>query len=548
MKDSRDKLIIRFLCAKTNTKALNKGNKLYYLFLHEDLYPIILQNQSNFVLTKDTIKTSPKRSFLEMKRIIVLLRSNESFYKKRSSFDNLLKQKKKIICHLILESIAFFLLCTQEKKSPIERKHTSISVHKPLEYIENHWQYHSFGFHGNISRFFHPEIILRILRKKIKDISFLHLIRKFLHLYVFFSSSGDQMTLEKTLKDSSFKKVINILWNIYVLEIDNFFLLKYKDYYSSQKCKYTSINEWLSCLQKIKEWKSFLRKEQYRTIISTPIGPLQRSFLHPYGQWVPQKGETRAEKFFYLTKRKLSFLEKSRTYKYLRTNTLWFLFFQKKKTWNFLIKGRIMRFFSRRLGYVFQANNIALHLLARTSYFFLAYIFQFTNKKNIVRINTNFFLLMNFFIINYVSFINPLFLIINALARQNFCTSFGYPKSKSGWVTWTDSKIIEHFNRLRNTFFLFYSGCNNSKALYRIQYILHYSCAKTLACKHKTNLRKICKKFGSNLEFKGSLYSRNQIINSKLTHLYNNQRVIRLWNFQLKQMDSIIFLLEKLYK
>lgn len=221
------------------------------------------------------------------------------------------------------------------------------------------------------------------------------------------------------------------------------------------------------------------------------------------------------------SRRNFSFLEISSTYKYLRTNTVWFIFFYKKKPWSFLIYIRIKRFFSRRLGYVFQVNRIN-PILAQTSYFFLAYILQFTKKKNIVKINTKFFFLKNFVVTNYISFLNPFFLIINVLAKQNFCSSFGYPKSKSGWVTWTDIQILEYFHSIRNTFFLFYSGCNNSKALYRIQYILHYSCAKTLACKHKTNLRKI----------------------SKLTHFYKNLKIIRLWNFQLKQMDSIIFFLE----
>ena len=517
MKDSRDKVIIRFLCTKTNTKNFHKGKKFYSLFLHEDLYPMILslrdpegQKQSNFVLTQDTKEIFHKKTFLEMKRIIMFFRSNKSFQK--YSFDNSLSSKKKKFFQFILENIAFFLLVTQEKDNTLEKKHISVSVHKPLEYIENQWQYHSFGFHGIISPIIHPEIMLRILRKKIQDISLLHLIRIFLHIDIY--------SLEGTFKDPACKRVRSILRNIYVVEIDKFFFSESKDNHIFNKYKYASSNEWLSCLQKIQNWTSFRQKEQYRTVFSKNL----------------------RKNFFYLTKRKLSFLENSKTYKYLRTNTLWFLFFQKKKRSTFLIKGRIIRFFSQRLGYVLTVKRLT-PIFARNSYFFLAYIFQFTKKRNFVRINTNFFLLMNLFIINYVAFINPLFLIIRALTRQNFCTSFGYPKSKSGWVTWTDSKIIEHFIRIRNTFFLFYSGCNNRKALYRIQYILYYSCAKTLACKHKTNLRKICKKFGSNLSLKGSFYNSNKFPKN---NFYNNPKVSRLWNFQLKQMDSILFLFEQI--
>jgi tRNA uridine 5-carbamoylmethylation protein Kti12 len=115
MKDSRYKVIIQFLCATTNTKIVKKGKKLYYFFFHEDFYPIFLQNQSNVVLTKNIIKTQnnlgtflkKEKSFLEMKRVIVLFRSNNYFSNKRYYFDNLSKQKKKNYFSIYLRKYCF---------------------------------------------------------------------------------------------------------------------------------------------------------------------------------------------------------------------------------------------------------------------------------------------------------------------------------------------------------------------------------------------------------------------------------------------------------
>jgi len=148
---------------------------------------------------------------------------------------------------------------------------------------------------------------------------------------------------------------------------------------------------------------------------------------------------------------------------------------------------------------------------------------------------------------------NPFSLLSFLLSKYNFCNILGYPKAKSGWVTLPDIEIIYYFIRIRNSLFLFYSGCHNTKSLYRIQYILNLSCAKTLACKHKTSLREISKKFAKDFFVKDSSkkssyfflspYSRA----SKLKDFYVIQKTTRVWNLQFIQVDSIFLHLEDLY-
>jgi hypothetical protein len=588
MKDSREKLIKRFLCVKTNTKSFKaegtftdlRENKLYFFLFHEDFYPMIFETTEvrsssfenlSYVLRKKNKKKYPKSfsSFLTIKYVIFLCRFNKLTDLKRSFFSHtklyeqkkearsLLQKKKKNILYLIVEGITFLLFCSQQKqslfeKSLLRRKNISISIHQPLVSIENQCQYYSFRLEGSFCRFFHPEILIRILRKRIQDISFLHLIRKLLHSNFDLSENYFKNLL-------SFTTIKNIFWNIYVLELDHFFLTDCKDYFTSDSWSSASSNYSVSCFQKMKEWTSFVPKENYKYFTESKIFPYK--LLHTSMIGHSEKKDA---------KLKISFVAQSSTYKYLRTNNCWFLFLQKEKSWNYLIKRKIIQFFIRRFGFFFSNNTKNLcyapfSIYSRSennSYFFFAYFLQFTKKINFIKINTKLFFFVNYFVKRVVSFLNPFYFIILILSKQNFCNFVGSPKSKSGWVTWTDIDIIQHFNRIINSLFLFYSGCNNKKALFRLQYILHFSCAKTLACKHKTNLRQISKKFAVD-PFRRNTFQKNDLFsfvstskepsiffvstkpkNYRLRFFFRKRKLSRIWNFHFTQMDSLLFHLE----
>jgi hypothetical protein len=589
MKDSRDTKIKRFLCSNTNTKLLRKEDKVYFLLLHEDLYPILFQNakrtfvyKNNFskknvsLDQKKKIKTFNRGSFLRFKYLISLFRLNKFFDQKlfhnqfsereKSEKYFQLKKKKIFLFHLILESFTFLLVCTQEKRTISEKffvkpKHISISIHKPLDFLENQWQCSSLGFSGRFFSFLHPEILIRILRKKFQDSFFLHVLRKVFHSNLF--------SYEKHQKDYFLKSIRKILWNIYILEIDNFFVTDCKDYcfYYSKKSKFFGMNYSFSFLQKIFQWRFFLSTENFENTFKSKklLFSYSLSTSSNCGILYNQNLDTNILTFQDTREeiRNDSFLEQSSTYKYVRANTNWFMFYQKQEPWNFLSKRRILLFLIRRLGYLPNQktiNSTIMCLHAKfcreiSSYIFLAYILQFPKKRSFVKINTKLFFLTNFFVMRTVSFLNPLYLLILILSKYNFCSSLGTPKSKVGWVTYDDSEIIHQFNRIRNNVFLFYTGCQNTKALSRIQYILYVSCAKTLACKHKTNFRYISKKFSQKMKIKAygpTEFSRflvkKKSKNFRLKFFSNNQKNIRFWNFHLTEMESIFFHLENFYK
>ena len=87
MKTSRETLLNKLLCVNTNTHLLNKEKKLYFLFLHEDFYGFIIDNNNGFFVSKFSEKEEVdsfflknnsnkyrKGSFLTAKYIITFLR------------------------------------------------------------------------------------------------------------------------------------------------------------------------------------------------------------------------------------------------------------------------------------------------------------------------------------------------------------------------------------------------------------------------------------------------------------------------------------------
>jgi len=110
MKTSRETLIKKLLCVKTNTLLLNREKKLYFLFLHEDFYGFLINNNGSFfgfnfsekektnsVFLKKKFKKYRKGSFLTIKYIISFLRSKNFSRKKQSFFLRKIFRKKKFI-------------------------------------------------------------------------------------------------------------------------------------------------------------------------------------------------------------------------------------------------------------------------------------------------------------------------------------------------------------------------------------------------------------------------------------------------------------------
>ena len=97
---------------------------------------------------------------------------------------------------------------------------------------------------------------------------------------------------------------------------------------------------------------------------------------------------------------------------------------------------------------------------------------------------------------HFVSLQAPMDQIIKRLSLNGFCSVKGWPVHKKRWTSQDDDEIVRLFNLRLNGLLTYYDGSHQRRRLGRIWYILRFSCAKTLAAKHRKSLHKIFAKHG----------------------------------------------------
>lgn len=92
--------------------------------------------------------------------------------------------------------------------------------------------------------------------------------------------------------------------------------------------------------------------------------------------------------------------------------------------------------------------------------------------------------------------------LINNLINQGFCKkgSTQMPIAKASWTVLDNYEIVKKYAQTIRGIYSYYANCDNKKTLNRVQYILKYSCAKTLARRKKTSVRQIYKSYGENMQ------------------------------------------------
>lgn len=529
-----------------STKGVNKdipysdsdwhNYKLYPFLLQEALYMVGSKDNSVYPEIASKNKSNNQVSFIKIKRLVKAIRyegytHNTSIPLKNTHRKIPSRQRKKCLDKLIVQAMTMVLDNVNQKSPSIVKNNIYLqkfnaynSVHSALLAIEYQWQCYTSIFEGRVPSFLHPEIVIRILRNKMQDVSFIHLLRQLLHQNV--------ITLDPPntfLRESYSNKLGLFLLNLYTVEVDKFFLLEIPRFLKNNKSCNTFDRDDISCLKKINIWNPIL--------LSTQTLSRQGSILLD-------------TKIYTLKDQRLYTLYGTDAimYKYIRNKNIWFLNIQAKKEIINILEKRYLKFLQNRIGCIYQSKPVK-SILVENSVLFLGYIIQFKVKDLFVRIYRDSSILRNVFKIKTIDVLNPLFLIVRILATYRFCTYFGYPISKSGWATWSDTTIIERFKRIRDSLIGYYSGSINQKDLSRIHHILHYSCAKTLACKHKTNLRKIWKKYGNNLSIQYKSHkSRTYFHMVGTTRNGDSRRNLRLWNLHIKQPDPMSILLENTYR
>lgn len=89
--------------------------------------------------------------------------------------------------------------------------------------------------------------------------------------------------------------------------------------------------------------------------------------------------------------------------------------------------------------------------------------------------------------------------LITRLATKGMCTTAGVPTANSAWSTLDDNQIVEQYSAILRGITNYYSFVDNFRELSRVQFILKYSAAKTLAAKHRSTVPKIFRRYGKRL-------------------------------------------------
>lgn len=87
----------------------------------------------------------------------------------------------------------------------------------------------------------------------------------------------------------------------------------------------------------------------------------------------------------------------------------------------------------------------------------------------------------------------PMSEVLNRLKQRGFCNGSGQPTHKAGWTTLDDDQIVSRYSAINRGIQEYYRPADNWPELWRIQYILKYSLAKTLALKRKVPITQVMK-------------------------------------------------------
>ena len=90
----------------------------------------------------------------------------------------------------------------------------------------------------------------------------------------------------------------------------------------------------------------------------------------------------------------------------------------------------------------------------------------------------------------------PIPKLLKRLSDRGFCAKTGEPTAKSGWIFLDADQIVQLYSGVNRGIQNYYRFVDNWRHLSRIQYILEFSLAKTLAQKFKISVPQVFKRFG----------------------------------------------------
>jgi hypothetical protein len=340
---------------------------------------------------------------------------------------------------LILKSI-YSPILSKYQSGVTTYKHYKQPADSLLE-IKKTWIGLRWGVTGKIDRLnerIDSNILISIIRMKIQDDSFIQLIHKFLQF---------ERSYKPQILDSS--SISKILIDIYLHELDSFLeklVIHYKFSYAVDNIFFDSE----------------LRKNVNRLTVRLAKSNLN-SHMKSSKAYIPNINSRKSE---------LTSGSKFVQIKVIR-HIGWILVGVKgPRSFARLITAKIESYLSYNLNLTIWSEEPSFKRFSSGQIDFLGYKILCRNLLN-----------------SKLEFFIPRYRLINLLSRENFSNKLGDGIKKKGWILYSDRLIIDKYNRLIFKLKEYSFIASNYKSLVReINYIVKYSCAHTLASKHRTHV------------------------------------------------------------
>ncbi len=347
---------------------------------------------------------------------------------------------------------------------------SSRSCHSALKEIQGKWSGTTWLLEGDIKACFddiNHEILVNIMRKKIKDERFLNLIWKFLN-------AGYQ-DLDESRKDSLAGTpqggiVSPILANIYLHELDEYVEQLQKEL---EKGEYRRFNP---------EYRSLQKRRQH-------LGKTGRIKSKEY-----RESGVQMRKLPSLDPKDPNFVR----VRYVRYADDWVIGIIGPKRLAKEIKEKVRQFLKARLDLTLSEEKTVITNARTADAKFLGYRIRLgrsktaeqkqalsTNAsgKNFKRRSTGMQIVLR----------APVDELIKKLCQKGFCDASGRPLHRKAWTLLDEDQIVSLYSSINRGLQNYYRPTDNWGELCRIQYILKFSLAKTLAAKKQVPITRIIK-------------------------------------------------------
>jgi group II intron reverse transcriptase/maturase len=348
------------------------------------------------------------------------------------------------------------------------------SCHTALREIRTHWTAGNWYIEGDIRACFDEldhQVLVRLLRKKIQDERFLNLIWKLL--------KAGYLDLHGTKKESLIGSpqgglISPVLANVYLHELDEFVEELRRTHEKGTKKRDNP--DWVRLIH-------------------------QKNRLVARGEAKTQAVRAIMKQIRATPSKRVNDPEYVRI-KYLRYADDWLVGLCGSRALAEEIKEQVKTFLKDHLKLTLSAEKTRITHARTEEAFFLGTILtigkggetkiasQKTSKgKTIKRRSTGWETIMK----------APIDKLVKRLGDRGFCTPTGEPTAKSGWTPLDADQIIQLYSGVNRGLQNYYRFVDNWKHLSRIQYILQFSLAKTLAQKYKLSVARVFQRFGKEL-------------------------------------------------